>query len=77
MDERRGRSRLPLRMILTAVLLGSALWLAELYMDPTWAKIRSFVLGYFVGSFVMEWISQRSARQVQVVPRRETIAPPA
>ena len=65
MDEgidRRTRSRLPLRMILTAIFLVSAVWLAELYMEPTWAKIRSFVLGYFVGTFIAEWVHQRSSR---------------
>ena len=62
--ERRGRSRAPLKLIMTAVLIGCALWLAELYSDPTWAKIRSFLLGYFLGTFVMEWIWQRSSRGV-------------
>ena len=62
--ERRGRSRAPLKLIMTAVLIGCALWLAELYADPTWAKIRSFLLGYFLGTFVMEWIWQRSSRGV-------------
>lgn len=47
---------------MTAVLIGCALWLAELYAAPTWSKIRSFVLGYFLGTFVMEWIWQRSSR---------------
>ena len=62
MHERRARSRAPLKLIMTAVLLGCALWLAELYAAPTWSKIRSFVLGYFLGTFVMEWIWQRSSR---------------
>ena len=62
MEERRGHSRLPLRLILTAILITSALWLTELYMQPTWPKIRSFVLGYFLGSFTMEWIRQRADR---------------
>jgi hypothetical protein len=62
MEERRSHSRLPLRLILTALMITSALWLAELYMQPTWSKIRSFVLGYFVGSFTMEWIRQRADR---------------
>ena len=61
-EERRSRSRIPLRLILTAILITSALWLAELYMQPTWTKIRSFVLGYFLGSFTAEWIRQRSER---------------
>jgi len=61
-QERRGRSRAPLKLILTAVLIAVALWLAELYTEPTWAKIRSFLLGYFLGTFVMEWIWQRASR---------------
>jgi hypothetical protein len=61
MQERRGRSRLPLKLILFAILTTSALWLAELYMAPTWDKIRSLLLGYFLGSFIMEWIRQRAA----------------
>ena len=59
---RRARSRLPLKLILTAVLTVSAVWLVELYMQPTWAKIRSFVLGYFLGTFIQEWVHQRSSR---------------
>jgi hypothetical protein len=61
-DDRRSRSRLPLKLILAAVIIVSGIWLAELYMDPTWAKIRSFVLGYFVGTFINEWVHQRSSR---------------
>jgi hypothetical protein len=64
MDERRGRSRTPLRLILVAIVLTVILWLGELYMLPTWDKIRSFLLGYFLGSFTMEWIRQRAAREV-------------
>jgi hypothetical protein len=60
--ERRARSRAPLKLIMTAVLVGFALWLTELYAAPTWGKIRSFLLGYFLGTFVMEWIWQRSSR---------------
>ena len=60
--ERRTRSRLPLKLILTAIAIVSVVWLAELYMEPTWAKIRSFVLGYFVGTFIQEWVHQRSSR---------------
>jgi hypothetical protein len=63
MEDRRSRSRTPLRLILLAILATVALWLAELYMDPTWDKIRSFVLGYFLGSFTMEWIRTRAARE--------------
>jgi len=36
-----------------------------MYTSPTpiqWADMRSFVLGYFFGSFTMEWIRQRSDR---------------
>ena len=65
-DDRRSRSRLPLKLILAAVIVVSAIWLAELYMDPTWAKIRSFVLGYFVGTFINEWVHQRSSRAPEV-----------
>lgn len=61
-DERRTRSRLPLKMIMTAALAVSAIWLLELYMAPTWAKIVSFVLGYLVGTLVNEWVHQRSSR---------------
>jgi hypothetical protein len=77
--ERRGRSRVPLKLIMTAVLVACVLWLAELYADPTWGKIRSFVLGYFLGTFVMEWIWQRSSRGVWDArePRAEPPALPA
>lgn len=61
-DERRTRSRLPLKMIMTAALATSAIWLLELYMAPTWSKIVSFVLGYLVGTLVNEWVHQRSSR---------------
>jgi hypothetical protein len=61
-QERRGRSRAPLKLIMTAVLIACLLWLAELYSEPTWSKIRSFLLGYFLGTFVMEWIWQRASR---------------
>lgn len=47
---------------MTAVLVACVLWLAELYAEPTWSKIRSFLLGYFLGTFVMEWIWQRASR---------------
>ena len=69
MEERRGRSRLPLKLILMALMITSAVWLTELYMQPTWPKIRSFVLGYFVGSFTMEWIRQRAERMTDPEPR--------
>jgi hypothetical protein len=60
--ERRAGSRLPLRIILFVLISLSALWLYRLYEDPTWSKIGSFVLGYFVGTFVMDWVNQRSSR---------------
>lgn len=63
-DERRTRSRLPLRIILTLALGLSAVWLLELYLAPTWSKIVSFVLGYLVGTLVNEWVHQRSSRLV-------------
>ena len=60
--ERRAGSRTPLRVILLVLMALSAIWLYRLYEDPTWSKIGSFVLGYFLGSFVMDWINQRSSR---------------
>jgi hypothetical protein len=60
--ERRAGSRLPLRIILVVMMALSALWLYRLYEHPTWGKMGSFVLGYFLGSFVMDWINQRSSR---------------
>ena len=73
-DERRVRSRMPLRIIMTAALALSAVWLLELYMKPTWSKIVSFVLGYLVGTLVNEWVHQRSSR---VEPRGRTPVAPA
>ena len=68
--ERRAGSRTPLRVILVVMMALSALWLYRLYEDPTWSKIGSFVLGYFLGSFVMDWINQRSSRGLfRVRPR--------
>jgi len=61
-DERRTRSRLPLKAIMTLALALSALWLFELYMHATWSKIVSFVLGYLVGTLINEWVHQRSSR---------------
>lgn len=61
--ERRASSRVPLRVILLVLIALSALWLYRLYGDPTWSKIGSFVLGYFLGSFVMDWIHQRASRR--------------
>ncbi len=72
-DERRVRSRMPLRIIMTAALALSAVWLLELYMKPTWSKIVSFVLGYLVGTLVNEWVHQRSSRVEPVV--RAAVAP--
>jgi hypothetical protein len=60
--ERRSRSRIPLRIILFAVFVTTALWVYELYTVPTWDKILSFLQGYFFGSFVMAWILQRADR---------------
>jgi hypothetical protein len=60
--ERRVGSRMPLRVILVVMMALSAFWLYRLYEHPTWSKIGSFVLGYFLGSFVMDWINQRSSR---------------
>ena len=60
--ERRRDSRVPLRVILLVLIALSAIWLYRLYHDPTWSKIGSFVLGYFLGSFVMDWIHQRHSR---------------
>jgi hypothetical protein len=60
--ERRAGSRTPLRIILLVLMALSALWIYRLYEHPTWSKIGSFVLGYFVGTFVMDWIGQRSSR---------------
>lgn len=60
--ERRHRSRTPLRVILIALFITTALWVFELYQAPTWDKILSFLQGYFFGSFVMAWILQRADR---------------
>ena len=61
-EERRHRSRIPLRIILFAVFITTALWIYDLYAIPTWDKIVSFLQGYFFGSFVMAWILQRADR---------------
>jgi hypothetical protein len=63
-DERRVRSRLPLKAFLAAALAMSAVWLAHLYAQPSWPKIVSFVLGYLVGTLINEWVHQRSSRLV-------------
>ena len=75
-DERRVRSRWPLRIIMTAALALSAVWLLELYMMPTWSKIVSFVLGYLVGTLVNEWVHQRSSR-VEPAAVRPAVSPGA
>jgi hypothetical protein len=72
--ERRAGSRIPLRAILIVLIALSSLWLYRLYEDPTWSKIGSFVLGYFLGSFVMDWINQRSSRGL-FKPRPRTASP--
>jgi hypothetical protein len=60
--ERRHRSRTPLKIILIAVFISTALWVFDLYTRPSWDKILSFLQGYFFGSFVMAWILQRADR---------------
>ena len=67
-DERRTRSRLPLKAIMTLALGLSALWLFELYMHASWSKIVSFVLGYLVGTLINEWVHQRSSRAEPTAP---------
>jgi hypothetical protein len=61
-DERRGRSRTPLKIILIVLFITTALWVFDLYTRPSWDKITSFLQGYFFGSFVMAWILQRADR---------------
>ena len=61
-DERRHRSRTPLKIILIALFITTALWVFDLYTRPSWDKIISFLQGYFFGSFVMAWILQRADR---------------
>jgi len=66
--ERRSRSRWPLKLILLVLFAATAVWLYDMYTSPTaiqWADMRSFVIGYFFGSFTMEWIRQRSDRLSQ------------
>jgi len=60
--DRRHRSRTPLKLILIAVFISTALWVFDLYTRPSWDKILSFLQGYFFGSFVMAWILQRADR---------------
>jgi uncharacterized membrane protein YedE/YeeE len=61
-EERRHRSRTPLKIILVALFITTALWVFDLYTRPSWDKIISFLQGYFFGSFVMAWILQRADR---------------
>jgi hypothetical protein len=75
-DERRTRSRLPLKAIMTLALALSAVWLLELYMHASWSKIISFVLGYGVGTLINEWVHQRSSRG-EVAVTRPAAAPPS
>jgi hypothetical protein len=60
--DRRHRSRTPLKIILIALFITTALWVFDLYTRPSWDKIISFLQGYFFGSFVMAWILQRADR---------------
>ena len=63
--ERRHRSRVPLKLIMVVLFAATAIWLWDMYTSPTaiqWADMRSFVIGYFFGTFTMEWIRQRSDR---------------
>ena len=60
--ERRSHSRAPMRVILAALALVASFWLMDLYSAPAWSKIQSFLIGYFLGSFVMDWIRQRADR---------------
>ena len=60
--DRRSRSRTPLKIILIALFITTALWVFDLYTNPSWDKIVSFLQGYFFGSFVMAWILQRADR---------------
>lgn len=71
--ERRNRSRVPLKLIMIVLFIATAIWLWDMYTSPIpiqWADMRSFVLGYFFGSFTMEWIRQRSDRVNQGQHRR-------
>ena len=74
--ERRARSRWPLRLILTAVLLSTGVWLWDLYHRPSGLMIRSFLQGYFLGSFVMAWVNVRSGREPEAEPTPSPGPPP-
>jgi hypothetical protein len=57
-------------LILGAVLLSTGVWLWDLYHRPSGLMIRSFLQGYFLGSFVMAWINVRSGRVLGEEPLR-------
>lgn len=61
-SDRRHRSRTPLRIILFVLFVTTAIWIFDLYANPSWDKIVSFLQGYFFGSFVTAWILQRADR---------------
>jgi len=61
-EDRRSRSRTPLKIILFVLFITTAIWIFDLYTRPSWDKILSFLQGYFFGSFVMAWILQRADR---------------
>ena len=64
-EDRRGRSRTPLKIILIVLFITTAIWVFDLYTRPSWDKILSFLQGYFFGSFVMAWILQRADRMTR------------
>jgi putative intracellular protease/amidase len=66
--ERRSYSRIPLRLIFAILFVVGGFWLMDLWTDPTWSKIQSFLVGYFAGTFFMDWIRQRAARTGEPVP---------
>jgi hypothetical protein len=66
--ERRSYSRVPLRLIFAVLFLVGGFWLMDLWTDPTWSKIQSFLVGYFAGTFFMDWIRQRASRAVVPAP---------
>jgi hypothetical protein len=64
-------------LILGAVLLSTGIWLWDLYHRPSGLMIRSFLQGYFLGSFVMAWINVRSGRVLEEEPTLRPGPPPA
>ena len=64
-EDRRARSRTPLKIILFVLFITTSLWVFDLYTRPNWDKIISFLQGYFFGSFVMAWILQRADRMTR------------